>query len=156
MPVLPAEPTLQLLCVDANAKGELVSRQRACRPGEGTPVPISPQAAQQPSCTTEVNGQAYPCVVTQWAPPADGDILVVHNGVASKIDPMDVPAIQETAAGNEPVVLRDPLNCVDGYAKNVLYGDHCASRKFWTCADKRNILMMGEDGTKWCHRVNSQ
>lgn len=69
-------------------------------------------------------------------------------------EPMDVPAIQATAPDSGqlsgPLVLRDPNNCVDGWINNELYGTHCASRKYWTCADESRILLTAEDGTRHC------
>ncbi len=65
-----------------------------------------------------------------------------------------VPAVQVTST-EEVLVLRDPLNCVDGWIRNALYGDHCASKKYWSCPAKNQILLPpSEDGTEhWCLRV---
>lgn len=65
-------------------------------------------------------------------------------------EPMDVPAIQETSVGDGLLVLPDPNNCVDGWIRNELYGNHCASRRYWTCAQKFRVLLTDEAGKRHC------
>lgn len=64
------------------------------------------------------------------------------------------PAISVLAKEDgQPLVLANPSNCVDGWIPNNLYGNHCASRWYWTCADHSRVLLQSEDGSgHWCVR----
>jgi hypothetical protein len=83
-------------------------------------------------------------------PPVKESSGQLHIYTWYESDPTDVPAIQEAVPGNDPLLLRDPMNCVDGWRRNALYGDICFGNKFWTCADKTRILLTAEDDTRHC------
>ncbi len=83
------------------------------------------------------------------------NVASIAGLLATPPEPTDVPAIQETVPGNDPVVPRDPNHCVDGWIQNAFYGNHCASRRVLTCADKHRILIPDEQEIPnwWCHKV---
>jgi len=84
-------------------------------------------------------------------------LWMLANSTIHKPEPMDVPAIHAPAetymvsVGCEPsatLCSNDAMTCANN-GRMVEYGK-CVDGWRWTCADKRRILLTGEDGVNHC------